>query len=120
MHILVHETVEFYLCGRRGFLHSSEDELGAFAQYYGLPWLSFRAVTWHEHQGGQKGYTLADFLINGGGFHPSANGHGYTPYTLLHIFVGSTSLARTKNPLIKTIFASLRPSFSGERVFFLL
>lgn len=53
--------------------------MGVFAQYYGVPWLSFRAVTWHEYHSGQKGYALEDFMLGGGGFHPNARGHKYEP-----------------------------------------
>ena len=68
--------------GCRGYLDSSEDEMGIFAQYYGLPWLSFRAVTWHEHQRGEKGYAMEDFLLGGNGIHPNARGHGYVASSL--------------------------------------
>ena len=47
------------------------------AQYYGLPWLSFRAVTWHESQEQQAGYAVEDMMLEGGGdIHPNERGHG--------------------------------------------
>ena len=64
-----------YVC--RGYWDSAEDELGVMAQYYGLPWLSFRAVAWHENRAGAPGYTLADIMLDGGGdIHPNERGHG--------------------------------------------
>lgn len=47
------------------------------AQYYGLPWLSYRAVSWHERQEGQPGFSPEDtMLVDGGNIHPNVRGHG--------------------------------------------
>ena len=57
--------------------------MGVMAQYYGLPWLSFRAVTWHEHEEGQPGYSLPDILPDeGANIHPNERGHGCEPSVL--------------------------------------
>ena len=50
--------------------------MSVMTQYYGLPWLSYRAVSWHEHAGGQPGFGLPEnFLVNDY-LHPNERGHG--------------------------------------------
>jgi len=62
---------------RRTFLNSAEDQLGVFAQYYGLPQLSLRDVVWHETEAGAPGFALDDIMLpNGGNIHPNERGHG--------------------------------------------
>jgi len=61
----------------RTFLNSAEDQLGVFAQYYGLPQLSLRDVVWHETEAGAPGFSLDDIMLpNGGNIHPNERGHG--------------------------------------------
>ena len=61
----------------RTFLNSAEDQLGVFAQYYGLPQLSLRDVVWHETEAGAPGFALEDIMLpNGGNIHPNERGHG--------------------------------------------
>ena len=51
--------------------------MGVMAQYYGLPWLSYRAVAWHEQQRGQPGFSLPETMLEGGrDIHPNERGHG--------------------------------------------
>ena len=61
----------------RTFLNSAEDQLGVFAQYYGLPQLSLRDVVWHETEAATPGFALDDIMLpNGGNIHPNERGHG--------------------------------------------
>ena len=56
-----------------GFDDAGEDELGVLAQYYDIPWLSFRGVTWHDLHAGTPGFAFDDIMWNG--HHPNLRGH---------------------------------------------
>jgi hypothetical protein len=57
-------------------MNSGEDQLGLFAQMYGLPWLSFRGAVWKRQQRNVPGYSIPELMLPGGGDkHPNPYGH---------------------------------------------
>lgn len=50
--------------------------MGVMAQYYGLPWLSYRGVAWHEYMEGQPGFSLNETFLGNDYLHPNERGHG--------------------------------------------
>ena len=50
--------------------------MGVMAQYYGLPWLSYRAVSWHEYMENQPGFSLNETFLGDDYLHPNERGHG--------------------------------------------
>ena len=64
-------------------MNSGEDQLGLFAQMYGLPWLSFRGAVWKRQQRNVPGYSIPELMLPGGGDkHPNPYGHQCAPHLL--------------------------------------
>lgn len=56
------------------FLTSGEDQMAPMAQYYDLPWLSWRALVWEKLKRKETGWTTAD-LMAPDKRHPNDLGH---------------------------------------------
>jgi len=56
------------------FLTSGEDQMAPMAQYYDLPWLSWRALVWEKLKRKKPGWTTAD-LMAADKRHPNDRGH---------------------------------------------
>mmetsp|Transcript_14450 Transcript_14450/g.42117 ORF Transcript_14450/g.42117 Transcript_14450/m.42117 type:complete len:511 (-) Transcript_14450:435-1967(-) len=56
------------------FHATAEDLYGALAQYYDVPWLSFRNTVWFSHLAGEPGFQWSD-LLRDDRLHPNDAGH---------------------------------------------
>lgn len=95
-------------------MNSAEDQLGVFAQYYGLPQLSLRNVIWHQTEGGLEHYGLKDIMLDGGGdIHPNERGHACVPPSFTFCDKEGVSIfpLPTFLPLPSYFIFSIRPSY---------
>lgn len=58
-------------------LPAAEDQYGVLAQYYGLPWLSYRNAVWHGLMQDLPGYRRYEMFPAEDERHPTALGHKY-------------------------------------------
>eukprot|EP00878_Enallax_costatus_P030767 GHUV01033555.1.p1 GENE.GHUV01033555.1~~GHUV01033555.1.p1 ORF type:complete len:393 (+),score=89.07 GHUV01033555.1:1071-2249(+) len=59
------------------FYATAEDQYGVLAQYYGIPWLSFRNLIWHGFWSDKRGFSRNDVFFIEDERHPTPVGHKY-------------------------------------------
>lgn len=54
---------------------SGEDQYGVLAQYYSIPWLSYRDAVWHEYMAEAQGFKRLQIFPYEEERHPTPLGH---------------------------------------------
>lgn len=58
---------------------AGEDQYGVLAQYYSIPWLSYRDAVWHEYFADTPGFKRYEIFPVGEERHPTPLGHRCGP-----------------------------------------